>query len=150
MIGNSGTPVSVVEPPRLDSERDRRVHAAAAAATGLAMGAFAVLAYVVDGAASALVWAGYLVLLVGATWWQRRAARTVPRHATRTSSVGAAASGVLLLVAIVALHVLRAEADLGGGSDLSRHPLVLLGAALVVAAPALVAARLILRGPGAR
>lgn len=130
----------------LTSDLDRGVHARSTAGIGLAMGAFTALAYLIDSQPwTSLLWIGYAGILAGLLTWQRRAARTVPRHATRISTLGTLASGGLMILAIVALHLLRADAELDGGSDLSTSPATLLIAGLGVAAPMLVSARLILR-----
>ena len=57
---------------------------------------------------------GYLVALVAPAFWQKRAARTVPRHAPRTGHIGLAGSVILMLASIIWLNV-RQAGYLGGG-----------------------------------
>ncbi len=136
------------EAARVGTDGDRRVHGLATAAFGLVVGAYVALTRVVDGTwAEYAVLGGYVVLLFGLVWWQKRAARTIPRHARRTGYLGLAGSIVLMLATVVWLNVRQAGYRAEELPDQPEQPLVLLAVALVVALPLLVAGLRIVRGP---
>lgn len=116
-------------------DRDRRVQGVALAVTGLAVALLLPLSPLVRGREpwSELSVLAYLALVLGAGTWQRRAARTMPRHARRTERVMLAVTVVLGLAGVTAVNV-RPEVW------------VYLLAVLVAALPSLVLGVLVARG----
>jgi len=127
----------------LTTDRDRRAYALGMAGFGVAMGLFVVADRLTDGHGwwSQLVLPAYVVLLMVTAEWQRRAARTVPRHAGVVAWCGVGGSVVLMLAAIMVLNYRRASVLDGAGEQ----AWVLVATGVVVALPMLVAALVVRR-----
>ncbi|HOA67431.1 MAG TPA: hypothetical protein PKL25_10235, partial [Phycicoccus elongatus] len=91
------------------SERDRRVHGLATAGFGAIVGAYVGITQALprDNGAVSLITAGYVGLLIALAFWQKRAARTVPRHANLIGYVGLAGTLCLAFVGVVGLTILE-------------------------------------------
>lgn len=122
----------------LGSGRDRRVHAIGIAVFGLALGLVMTARHMTSGTAGVVLTIFFGGLLISEVIWVERTARTVPRRARLWSRLGAGASLLLALAAVLPWLNLRAQ------SEPNSWPLV-LAAAAVVAVPSLVAAAVIAR-----
>lgn len=119
------------------SERDRRVHGLATAGFGAIVGAYVGITQALprDNGAVSLITAGYVGLLIALAFWQKRAARTVPRHANLIGYVGLAGTLCLAFVGVVGLNILENVT----GERATVAPLWYLLAAVAIAAPMLIA-----------
>lgn len=123
----------------LPSARDRPVHALGTAVFGLTVALSMATRNVVSGTGRLMLSGVFLVAWVGGAIWMERAARTVPRRARLWSRLGIGASFLLALGLVLPWLNLEAQ------TEPNTWPMVLV-AALVVAAPSLVAAAAIARG----
>jgi cytochrome bd-type quinol oxidase subunit 2 len=126
-------------PRSLRSERDRNVHAIGTAVFGLSLGLLMAPWNLLSGTAELLLSATFLAVWAAAAIWVERRARTVPRRSRRWSRLGLGVSLALALVAVVPWLNLQAQ------TEPNTWPMA-LGAALVIAAPSLLAAAVIAGG----
>lgn len=117
----------------LRSGRDRRIHAAGTAVTGITGGLFMASQNVVTGASRVVLSGVVLAVYLAGVFWVERAARIVPRHARLWSRLGIGGSLVLALGLVLPWLNLRAQ------TEPNTWPMVLAGA-LLAALPSLVAA----------
>jgi hypothetical protein len=124
----------------IDSTRDREVYGVATMVFGAVIGIYMAVQEALDGKDpwDDLTTVGYAVLLVGLAWWQTRTVRTVPRNARTTGRVGAVATLVLAMAAVMGMNA--------WGHTVRVPPAVLVLVAAVIASPMLVAGQLIRTG----
>jgi hypothetical protein len=131
--------LSASQPRRLTTRRDRTTHAVATATFGLALGVFsAAQNLAVSWVGEALLTAAFVLVVVGTASWVERAARTVPRRSRLWSRIGLGLSFVLSLLLV------RPWLNLQAQTEPNTWPMV-LGAAVAIALPSLVAAAVIAR-----
>lgn len=128
--------LQVAEAAQVTTRHDVEVHAAGTIASGVVIGAFVgIMSRDYTGFEDILIPAVYLLLIVAISWWQKRAARSVPRGARRTTNRGLAVTMILGFLGIMTVNALS---SLNGRHE---SPTVIMAAALgvVTALPTVIA-----------
>ncbi|GGI04178.1 hypothetical protein [Egicoccus halophilus] len=123
----------------LRNRRDRRIHATGTAVIGVVIASTLATQNVVGPRGDIVRNVALLVLVLGAIVWMERAATTVPRRVRLLSRVGVGLSFVLGLTVALPWLNLRAQTEPNTWA-------MALGAAAVIAVPALVSAVAIATG----
>ncbi|MBX9246783.1 hypothetical protein ICW40_18495 [Actinotalea ferrariae] len=131
--------LATIEGRTLASARDRRVHAVGTVVYGVTIGLLMGARNMVSESQYLLLSLVAVVVLLAEFLLVERAARTVPRRARRWSRIGFAASFIIALVLVTPWLNLSAQ------TAPNTWPMVLV-AALVTAAPSVVAGAVIARG----